>query len=119
MKAILLNQIAYARSGDKGDNANIGVIAHTKAGYEQLLKHLTIEAVQNYFQGLFPQKVERFELPNLLAVNFVLHGVLDGGGNRSLRIDAQGKTLGQAILLMPLQLEENILSDCMPTMGPQ
>lgn len=95
-----LREMAYARSGDKGSHSNIGVIAYDEKGYLFLQEHLTAEKVAQFFQPLKPWKVMRYELPNLLALNFVLYGVLDGGGSVSLRIDAQGKALGQAILEM-------------------
>lgn len=95
-----LREIAYARSGDKGADANIGVIAFDEKGYEWLLENLTSERVQNYFSPLGGTKTTRYELPNLLALNFVLENILDGGGSRSLRSDAQGKALGQILLEM-------------------
>lgn len=104
MALIKLDQIAYARSGDKGRNANIGVIAYTPEGYDILVKQLTSDRVQDYFSKLGVTSTTRFELPNLLALNFVLHGVLNGGGSSSLRIDAQGKALGQALLQMSLEM---------------
>ena len=97
-----LHEIAYARSGDKGSSANIGVIAKDPADYALLLKVLTPEKIAEYLKALKPQRVVRYELPNLHALNFVLEGVLDGGGSRSLRLDSQGKTLGQALLLMDI-----------------
>ena len=96
-----LRKIAHARSGDKGSNVNIGVIAYTQAGYEILEKKLTADVVQAYFSALGLKSVTRYELPNLLAFNFVLHGVLGKGGSRSLRLDPQGKVLGQILLDMP------------------
>lgn len=104
MKVVTLRKIAYARSGDKGSSANIGVIAYTTEGYEFLQKYLTHEKVQAYFKPLGVTSTDRYELPNLWALNFVLHNVLAGGGSRSLRIDSQGKTLGQALLEMPITL---------------
>ena len=104
---IKLGRIAYARSGDKGNNSNIGVIAYTEAGYQFLLKHLTAEKVEVFFKPLGTESVTKYELPNLLAFNFVLKGALGGGGSRSLRIDSQGKALGQAILEMPLNRISN------------
>lgn len=104
MKRIPLRSIAYARSGDKGNNANIGVIANSSADFAFLLDYLTAEKVQEYFKSLGVNAVERYELPNLEALNFVLHGVLAGGGSRSLRLDAQGKALGQALLEMVIEV---------------
>lgn len=94
----ILRDIAYARSGDKGSSANIGVVAYNAKDYEYILEHLTAPVVQEYFKPLGAVSTIRYELPNLLALNFVLIGVLDGGGSRSLRIDSQGKVLGQALL---------------------
>jgi len=98
-----LYEIACARSGDKGSSANIGVIARDPKHYPFLLEKLTAERVQAYFSGLCPASVTRYELPNLHALNFVLAGVLEGGGSLSLRSDAQGKALGQALLEMELE----------------
>lgn len=95
--SIELRQIAHARSGDKGNHANIGVIAYTPAGFDFLRRTLTAERVAEYFAGLRPSKVLRYELPKILALNFVLYDVLAGGASQSLRIDTQGKLLGTAI----------------------
>ncbi len=95
---IRLGEIAYARSGDKGNTSNIGVLAYTQESYEWILRELTVERVKRHFSAICHGDVERFELPNLMAVNFVLQDVLGGGGSRSLRLDAQGKALGQAML---------------------
>ena len=100
-----LKELAYARSGDKGSNVNIGVIAYSKEDYLFLKMQLTEEKVAQFFLCLGSRKVKRFELPNLLAFNFVLYGALEGGGSVSLRTDAQGKTLGQAILQMSFEDE--------------
>lgn len=99
-----LADIADARSGDKGSSANVGVIAHTPDGFALLREVLTAERVAAYFRPLGVRGVDRYELPNLGALNFVLHGVLGSGGSRSVRVDAQGKTLGQAILELPLDI---------------
>lgn len=99
---IPLRQIAYARSGDKGDSANVAVFARTPAAYVWLREHLTASAVQTYFTPLGVGPVTRYEVPNLEALNFLLPSILAGGGSRSLRIDAQGKTLGMALLEMPV-----------------
>lgn len=97
-----LGQIAFARSGDKGSSANVAVFARSPAAYAWLVQHLTADRVEAYFRPLGVGRVQRFEVPNLAALNFVLPGILAGGGSRSLRIDAQGKTLGQALLLLPI-----------------
>jgi hypothetical protein len=97
-----LSDLAHGRSGDKGNHANVAVIAYTPAAYAWLCRHLTAQAVQNYFQSLGPTRVVRYEAANLLALNFVLFDVLAGGASRSLRSDNQGKTLALALLNMPL-----------------
>src|SRR3954470_22965948 len=95
---IPLRQIAFARSGDKGNSANVAVFGRTPAAYAWLRDHLTAENVEDYFRPLGVGKVVRYEVSNLEALNFVLPDILAGGGSRSLRIDAQGKTLGMALL---------------------
>jgi hypothetical protein len=97
-----LHAIATARSGDKGSSANIAVFGRTPEDYVWLREHLTAAQVEAWFKPLGCGMVTRYEVPNLGALNFVLPGVLGGGGSCSLRIDAQGKTLGQALLAMPL-----------------
>ena len=99
---MLLIDIAHGRSGDKGNHANIAVIAYTAAGFTWLREHLTADAVAAYFAPLQPSRVERFEAANLQAFNFVLYDVLAGGASRSLRTDTQGKTLALALLQMPI-----------------
>jgi len=94
--------LAHARSGDKGNAANIGVLAYTPTAYDWLVNELTAERVKAHFAEVCQGAVERFELPNLHALNFVLHDVLGGGGSRSLRIDAQGKALGQGMLQLEI-----------------
>jgi hypothetical protein len=101
-----LSTIAHGRSGDKGNHANVAVIAYTPAGYAWLREHLTAEVVGDYFASLSSSKVVRYEAPNLLALNFVLYDVLAGGASRSLRADAQGKTLALALLAMPIARPE-------------
>jgi hypothetical protein len=102
MQTLHLSDIAHGRSGDKGNHANIAIIAYTTSGFDWLRRHLTAEVVQDYFRSLNPSRVVRYESANLLAVNFVLYDVLAGGASRSLRIDTQGKTLALALLRMPL-----------------
>ncbi len=102
-KIIRLSDIAHGRSGDKGNHANIAVIAYTTVGYEWLKQHLTAERVQAYFSYLGPSRVVRYEAANVLGLNFMLYDVLAGGASRSLRIDTQGKTLALALLDMPLE----------------
>jgi hypothetical protein len=105
---IRLEQIAHARSGDKGNHANLGVVAYTPAGYAYLCAHLTPQRVQEYFSGLGATRVERYELPGIGALNFVLYDCLAGGASRSLRIDSQGKLLATAALQMPLPRPHNL-----------
>lgn len=97
---IQLREICHGRSGDKGDAANIGLIAYNKEGFELIKNQVTSEAVKNHFEGICKGKVERFEMPNIFALNFVLHNTLGGGGTVSLMHDAQGKTLAAALLKM-------------------
>jgi hypothetical protein len=101
-----LKELAYARSGDKGSNVNIGVIAYTSDNYHLLKNSLTEAKVAQYFACLGSRNVKRYDLPNLLAFNFVLYGALEGGGSVSLRTDAQGKALGQALLQMSIEVEQ-------------
>ncbi len=103
-----LSDIAHGRSGDKGNHANIAVIAYTAAGFAWLRDHLMAEAVAGYFKSMSPTRVVRYEAANLHAVNFVLFDVLAGGASRSLRIDTQGKTLALALLQMPIPEPANI-----------
>jgi hypothetical protein len=99
-----LSQIAHTRSGDKGDTCNIGVIANEDRYYPVLVSQVTAERVRAHFGELVKGPVERFELPNLGALNFLLHQALGGGGTVSLRTDAQGKTFGAALLAMEVEL---------------
>ena len=101
-KAFTLGEIAHARSGDKGNHSNIGVIAYTKEGYEYMNKVLTTSAVKKYFAKLGVTEVQRYPMENILAINFVLKNALGGGAGCSLRIDTQGKILGTAILEMEI-----------------
>ena len=109
---ITLRDIAIARSGDKGSDSNIGVIAYNQAGYTFLREQLTADKVQEFLKPLNPFHTTRYDLPNLWAFNFVIEGVLDGGGSSSLRIDAQGKTLGQALLEIPLLVPVHLFPSC-------
>lgn len=105
MKKIRLIDIAHGRSGDKGDAANVGIIAYNDEGYEIIKKHLTVERVKKHFEGICFGEVERYELENIRALNFLLHNTLGGGGTVSLKHDAQGKTLAAALLRMELEIE--------------
>jgi hypothetical protein len=99
-----LSQFAHTRSGDKGDTTNIGVIAWQEEDYPLLVRELTPERVKAFFGEMVQGPVERFELPNLGALNFLLHGSLGGGGTVTLRLDAQGKTYGAALLRMEIDV---------------
>jgi hypothetical protein len=104
-KTIRVSELASARSGDKGNHANIGVIARNDATYEVLVSRLTAVRVQDYFRDLGVTRVERFELPKVQALNFLLYDALAGGASRSLRIDTQGKLLGTALLDLVLVID--------------
>jgi hypothetical protein len=103
-RAVKLVDLAHARSGDKGDTANVGLIALKPAYYPLLVQHVTAARVARHFEGLITGPVERFELPNLHALNFLLHGALDGGGTISLKTDAQGKVFSTALLRMEIEV---------------
>ena len=103
---VRLVDIAHARSGDKGDTANVGVIAMRSEWYPLLARELTRERVARHFRGMISGEVERFELPNLDALNFLLHGALGGGGTLSLKTDAQGKVFSTALLRMVLEVPD-------------
>jgi len=105
MKIRLLD-IAHARSGDKGDTANVGVIALEPRWYEVLDQFVTRNRVADHFRGMIEGEVERYELPNLNALNFLLHGALDGGGTLSLKTDAQGKVYSTALLRMVIDVPD-------------
>jgi hypothetical protein len=103
---VRLLDLAHARSGDKGDTANVGVIARKAEYYPLLVRVLTSERVAAHFGGMLTGPVERFELPNLHALNFLLHGALGGGGTVSLKTDAQGKTLSTALLRLEIEVPD-------------
>jgi hypothetical protein len=105
---VRLLDIAHARSGDKGDTANVGVIALRPEWYEVLDRYVTRERVAQHFAGLITGGVDRFELPNLAALNFLLHGALDGGGTLSLKTDAQGKVVSTALLRLVLDVPDDV-----------
>ncbi|MBX7071772.1 MAG: DUF3037 domain-containing protein [Pirellulales bacterium] len=106
-KTIRLAEIAHARSGDKGNHANVGVIAYTPAGFAYLRRELTAERVGAYFAGLGVTRVERFELAGIGAFNFLLYDALGGGASQSLRIDTQGKLLSTALMEIELPAADN------------
>ena len=104
-------RVAFARSGDKGDTANVGLIAYTNAIYDILVKEVTADRVKRHFMGICEGSVDRYELPNLKALNFLLHESLGGGGTVSLMLDAQGKTFGAALLRMELDVPEALVRE--------
>jgi hypothetical protein len=106
MTATLLSDLAHGRSGDKGNHANVAVIAYTADGFAWLRERLTADVVHRYFRSLGPTRVVRYVAPNVHALNFVLYDILAGGASRSLRSDTQGKTLALALLRMPLTMLE-------------
>ena len=108
MPRITLVDLAHARSGDKGDTANVGVIAYDPDHYTLLKERLTPAAVKAHFGDMVRGEVERFELPNLYALNFLLHGALDGGGTVSLMNDAQGKVFSTALLRMEVEVPAEV-----------
>lgn len=111
MKKVQLLALAHARSGDKGDAGNVGVIARREEFYPIIRDALTVERVKRHFEGICEGEVERFELPNLWALNFLLHNSLGGGGTVSLKLDAQGKTLSSAMLRMEIEVPDDLQID--------
>ncbi|NIR46212.1 MAG: hypothetical protein GWN99_17430 [Gemmatimonadetes bacterium] len=105
---VRLLQIAHARSGDKGDTANVGLIALKPEFYPVIIKEVTCDRVKEHFRSISQGPVECFELPNLRAMNFLLHNALGGGGTLSLRTDAQGKTLSAALLRMEVEIPDEL-----------
>jgi hypothetical protein len=104
-----LHRIAHARSGDKGDASNVGLIARSPALYEVIEREVTVERVAAHFREVCRGGVERFAVPNLLALNFLLHDSLGGGGTLSLLTDAQGKTHGQGLLAMEVEVPAELV----------
>jgi hypothetical protein len=107
---VQLRHLAHARSGDKGDTANVGVIAYSAEAYALLERELTAERVADHFAGMIDGPVERFELDNLEALNFLLHGALGGGGTVSLMTDAQGKVYSTALLRAEIDVPADVLA---------
>ncbi len=105
---VRLNRIAHARSGDKGDRADIGLFAYDAVTYAVLKRVVTAERVARHFQGVAGGAVQRYELDNIWALKFVLNSALQGGGSRSLRIDNLGKTIGAALLRMEIDAPEHL-----------
>ncbi len=113
-RPVQLRYLAHARSGDKGDTANVGLIALEPAYYPLLRKEVTVARVARHFKGMV-RGVDRFELPNLNALNFLLHGALDGGGTISLKTDAQGKVYSTALLRMEIPVPLSLARKVAPT----
>jgi len=111
MARVRLSEIAHARSGDKGDASNIGLIADRPALYETIRGQVTEARVKEHFAGICRGRVERFEVPNLSALNFILHDSLGGGGTESLLTDAQGKTHAQGLLMMEVEVPDDLLDE--------
>lgn len=109
MPRVPLSRVAHARSGDKGDASNIGLIAANSSLYDLILREVTAARVKEHFRGVCRGEVERFEVPNLHALNFILHDSLGGGGTESLKTDAQGKTHAQGLLLMEIDVPDDLL----------
>ena len=107
-----LGEIAHARSGDKGSGANVGVIAYTPEGYAFMKDYLSAARVEAFFKPMGVGVVTRYDWESIGAFNFMLPHILAGGGSRSLRIDAQGKALGQILLEMPISIDEAALDKC-------
>ncbi|MDX2000200.1 MAG: hypothetical protein SF066_20975 [Thermoanaerobaculia bacterium] len=109
MARVRLERIAHARSGDKGDASNVGVITTSPALFDVLVRELTPDRVRDHFRGVCRGRVERFEVPNLFALNFLLHDSLGGGGTESLLTDAQGKTHAQGLLTLEIEVPDELL----------
>ncbi len=107
-RRVQLARLAHARSGDKGDTANVGLIALDPRHYPLLEREVTADRVAAHFEGMIIGPVERFALPNLHALNFLLHGALGGGGTLSLKTDAQGKVFSTALLRMEIDVPERL-----------
>jgi len=118
-------RVAFARSGDKGDTANVGLIAYTEKVYPVIVEVVTAERVKEHFKGICQGSVERYELPNLRALNFLLHESLGGGGTVSLMLDAQGKTFSVALLRMEVDVPDDLVREAdhvsgwKPRVGPE
>jgi hypothetical protein len=116
MAKVKLVRLAHARSGDKGDTANVGLIALKAEYYPILVEQVTVQRVKEHFKGICFGEVERFEIPNLGALNFLLHESLDGGGTISLKTDAQGKTYSAALLRMDVEVDDALARELIPSM---
>ncbi|HEU0196791.1 MAG TPA: hypothetical protein VFQ88_06195 [Nevskiaceae bacterium] len=110
MARVKLFEVAVARSGDKGDGSNVGIRAKTPELYAFLKEHLTAERVKQHFHAICKGKVDRYEVPNIQALNFILHDSLGGGGTETFKTDAQGKVHGPALLFMEMDIPDALLS---------
>tara|TARA_B100000508_G_C11317592_1_gene207812 strand:+ start:128 stop:460 length:333 start_codon:yes stop_codon:yes gene_type:complete len=110
MAKVKLMDIAIARSGDKGDGSNVGIRANTPELYDFIAEHLTVERVKQHFHKICKGEVERYELPNLRSLNFILNDSLGGGGSAGMKTDAQGKVHGLALLHMEVDVPDELLS---------
>lgn len=108
MKKVELRQLAYCRSGDKGDISNIGVLAFNRENYEILKKQVTLEKVKRHFKGMVKGGVEIYEMPNLNALEIVMHNALDGGAPASIRFGQTGKSMGNALSLMEIEVPDSL-----------
>ncbi len=118
MKRLRLYRMAHARSGDKGDASNVGLIAYDDDGFEIIQREVTTRRVREHFGDIVRGDVDRYEVPNLGAINFILHDSLGGGGSASLRTDAQGKTHGMALLLMEIEVPDDYAPPDVGSSGP-
>jgi len=109
LKKIQLHEISCTRSGDKGPNSNVGVVFYNEEIYKWAVVNLTASLIKNHFKSIVKGNVVRYELPNLYALNFILEDSLGGGGSDTLINDAQGKTYGQALMLLEVNIPENFL----------
>ena len=110
MAKVKLFDVAIARSGDKGDGSNIGIMANTPALYDYFVENLTTEVVKNYFSEICFGEVDRYELPNLQSLNFILHDSLGGGGTETFLSDAQGKCHGTGLLHLEMEIPDSVLN---------
>ena len=117
MPSVSLREVAHTRSGDKGDICNVSVIAYDPRDFELLVAQVTSERVKAHYRGLVKGEVLRYELPKIAALNFVLHGALDGGVSRNLRLDQYGKALSSVLLSLALEVPEERLRR--PEAGPR
>lgn len=115
---IPLYAMAHARSGDKGDGSNVGVLAYDDRGYEILREWLTVQRVKEHFGAIVVGAVDRYEMPNVRGLNFILHDSLGGGGSASLKTDAQGKTHAMALLRMIVEVPEDYTIEQVGSLGP-